>query len=268
MTQSNFELREPYGDGFIPRDLPSLRLWLDAKDLSTLWTTSAKATQVAADGDRVGYWADKSGNGFDWSQAQDDDRCFWGDGTTASPKSLNSRPAVHTNDLEASMLDNSSALLASGGDCAIFFAIDSASVTGGSRIMSFDNDSHNINLKGTTDSFWFVTGGSSYGGDTNAGWVLETAILLKTISQSDDVVNTYKNGVAGDLSGEAMTDTFDFAVDGLHGLFGRQSATTSWSNAALGELVFCSPIPELGELNQTGRYLTARWGETWTGIAA
>lgn len=38
-------------------------LWLDASDASTLFTDSAGTTPATADGDAVGKWSDKSGNG-------------------------------------------------------------------------------------------------------------------------------------------------------------------------------------------------------------
>jgi hypothetical protein len=37
-------------------------LWVEAKDLTTLFQSNAGSTAVAADGDVVGYWGDKSGN--------------------------------------------------------------------------------------------------------------------------------------------------------------------------------------------------------------
>lgn len=49
------------GSGFNPLALSPL-LWLDASDASTLYTDSGLTTLVAADGDPVGGWKDKSGN--------------------------------------------------------------------------------------------------------------------------------------------------------------------------------------------------------------
>lgn len=51
-----------------PADLSGLVLWLDATDLSYLYQDSAKTTPVTSDGDVVGCWADKSGNGNDVTQ--------------------------------------------------------------------------------------------------------------------------------------------------------------------------------------------------------
>ena len=47
---------------WVPSDVAGLALWLDASDLSTLFTDSARTTPVASSGDPVGGWADKSGN--------------------------------------------------------------------------------------------------------------------------------------------------------------------------------------------------------------
>ena len=185
---------------FSPLQILNLQVWLDAKDLSTLWTTSGKTVQVESDGDLVGYWADKSGNGFDWLQANvpSEARPFWGDGTTASPKSLNGRPAVHTNDLEVSMLDNGDSLLASG-NCSVFFAVDTTAIVDVSRLLSFDNDAEKISLYEFATGFNFSNASGEFGGDSNNGWGTEAAIFLITLSQSGNAANTYKNGVASDL---------------------------------------------------------------------
>lgn len=59
---------------YTPASAPSLAGWWKADDVSTLWTDSARTTQVAADGDRVGAWDDKSGNARHALQATAGDR--------------------------------------------------------------------------------------------------------------------------------------------------------------------------------------------------
>jgi hypothetical protein len=54
---------------FSPLAIPGLALWLDASDASTLFQASNGTTPAAADGDVVGYWGDKSGNGKNAIQA-------------------------------------------------------------------------------------------------------------------------------------------------------------------------------------------------------
>ena len=47
----------------VPTDIAGLQLWLDASDSTTLFTDSAGTTLATADGDPIGCWKDKSGNG-------------------------------------------------------------------------------------------------------------------------------------------------------------------------------------------------------------
>lgn len=72
-------------DGFAtlsagPPDTADLLAWLDADDISTLWTLRTKATPVVADGDSVGAWADKSAAGGDYlAPANDSTRPIYHD---------------------------------------------------------------------------------------------------------------------------------------------------------------------------------------------
>lgn len=62
---------QPYGvsvPAFTPASISGLQLWLDASDASTLFTDSAGTTAASADGDPVGCWKDKSGNGKNATQ--------------------------------------------------------------------------------------------------------------------------------------------------------------------------------------------------------
>lgn len=54
--------------GFRPNKIAGLQLWLDAADNTTVFQDAAK-TIPAGDGDVIGAWADKSGNGKDATQA-------------------------------------------------------------------------------------------------------------------------------------------------------------------------------------------------------
>lgn len=54
--------RRRTSSSWAPTDVAGLALWLDASDMSTLFTDSARTTPVASSGDPVGGWADKSSN--------------------------------------------------------------------------------------------------------------------------------------------------------------------------------------------------------------
>ena len=56
----------PSGDDtFNPSDIDDLEIWLDSSDTSYLFQDAGKITAVTTNGDPVGCWADRSGNGYD-----------------------------------------------------------------------------------------------------------------------------------------------------------------------------------------------------------
>lgn len=60
--------RRRTSSAFSPTQVAGLSLWLDSSDPSTLFQDSALTTPASADGDPVGGWKDKSGNGRHVSQ--------------------------------------------------------------------------------------------------------------------------------------------------------------------------------------------------------
>lgn len=64
---------DPYrfGSSFSPTNVSGLKIWLDASDISTLFTNESCTVPVAADGDKVGGWLDKSGNGNHFTTGTD-----------------------------------------------------------------------------------------------------------------------------------------------------------------------------------------------------
>lgn len=62
------------GTPFVPTDIAGMKLWLDFSDLTTLYQTNDTSTPVTADGQKIGYVADKSGNGTNVTQATDGNR--------------------------------------------------------------------------------------------------------------------------------------------------------------------------------------------------
>ena len=54
--------------GFDPRSIPGCQLWLDAADASTLFSDSGGTVQASIT-NSIGFWKDKSANGFNYTQA-------------------------------------------------------------------------------------------------------------------------------------------------------------------------------------------------------
>ena len=51
------------GTAFNPLSITGLQFWVDASDYTTLYQDSALTTRAINDGDVIGGWSDKSGNG-------------------------------------------------------------------------------------------------------------------------------------------------------------------------------------------------------------
>jgi hypothetical protein len=68
---SDWKLYDSDGQAINDSDITSLspHLWLDPSYSSSFFTDSSKGTAVTTDGARVGCFADRSGNGFDFVQA-------------------------------------------------------------------------------------------------------------------------------------------------------------------------------------------------------
>lgn len=75
MSPMSPRLLRPRASGaFNPRSIANLQLWLDASDVSGMRQLSDGTTAVTADADPVGYWADKSGNGYHATQSTTNNR--------------------------------------------------------------------------------------------------------------------------------------------------------------------------------------------------
>ena len=81
-------LLRPRQTGFDPKSITGLVGWWDFSDASQLRQTTAGATAVTADGDVVGYAADKSGNGRNMTASADARRPVY------KPSILNGRGGV------------------------------------------------------------------------------------------------------------------------------------------------------------------------------
>jgi hypothetical protein len=141
-----------------PASLTNLLWWYDIYDLSKMWTTSDKTTNVAADGDPVGYIEDSSGNGHDIQQTvlarrfifRTNGTLNWLEGTAASIRGFNT---VNTVDMTGGNTVTSclgcSVNNVAGND---FFIEHSANVTtnNGAFIVYYgSNVSYRMGIKGT-----------------------------------------------------------------------------------------------------------------------
>lgn len=131
-THKMLTLLKPAGGGapgFIPTDLTSLTLWLDADDAATLFQDRAGTTPAASDGDPVGQWADKSGNNFHAQQA-----------TTANKPTLklaiqNGRNVIRCDGNDVLLLSGAALDMFRNQSFAYIFAVYSNTTSGAKRVI-------------------------------------------------------------------------------------------------------------------------------------
>lgn len=229
-------------------------LWLDASDSSTLYTDSGLTTLVAADGDPVGGWKDKSGNTRHATQAS---------GTN--------KPAYKTaikNGLSVVRFDGVNDSLATatfGLETLTRWVFSVHRVSTGSLLSVF--------VHGTTDAnelFTFATGPNGYYSDIGntsgpyvdmsttspfpAGYYVLGQVWSRPASSS--ILSFNKNGVASTptVTGPTLTPNTTTQICQV----GRR--ISNFFNADLCELIY-------GESNLTAQntvdvlsYLNTKWG--------
>lgn len=168
---------------FSPLDIPGLVLWLDASDAATLFQDSAGTTPATADGDVVGYWADKSGNGRNATQ-----------GTTANKPRL--KLAVK-NGLNVVRGDGSDDVLtapipAAAARTLFFVAVKlSASGATSSTVIAMDELAQ-VYAKSTVGQQWAYYQPITSTSGTVTNWTLNTLVFASVSS-----LTFRKNAVAG-----------------------------------------------------------------------
>lgn len=239
--------------GFTPSSISGLALWLDASDASTLFQASNGTTPATTDGDVVGYWGDKSGNGKHVIQ-----------GTTANKPTLqlaekNGRNVVQFdgNDLLATVATVAlstftviavfrssvagTALLYEHGPAA---GTDPGSYLNTSTGVTISvrrgtvNTSWNLSLNWANDNVWRV-GSHDYAGThaTHQLAVNGTVQSLTSVASNNPGTGT-------------VTDTI---------YLGARTGLTIPMTGQIAEFVVYSPALSVANRNSVESYLNAKW---------
>ena len=244
-----------------PRKVPSMKLWLDAKDLSTMdQGTSAGAIGAPTNNSNVKYWADKSGNGHHAT-------------STGSPKyNLNtinsSYPSVNTDVGNFTIANSQTA----------FDAWDSMTVILLFEWLDTSNWEHFL-YKGNSDCFViekFNTGanqgtgfrwGSGWGDRLNGGSKADarssrgSKILSITYSGSARSVKIYANGTHAATS-PTVDGSYKMAPSSLSSA--SSSPITFGKDQRYGELfIFRNSLSD-ADRQTVESYIAMKWGMTST----
>ena len=188
--------QQVFGGPFSPTDIAGLLVWVDSTDLSTMWEESTRITQVSADGDPVGAWDDKSGNGNHWIQAISSQRPLYKENFNTSYQGLkfDGGDYLHSDPLMSEIAQ----------DYTIFFVADTTikrnylfDTTSGRWVMGWVSDTSFGYFDGTT---WKATATGIFGptlityrlnsADSTSGKVHFDRILLQETTYSPRAIGT------------------------------------------------------------------------------
>ena len=255
--------------GYAHSDITGLspHLWLDSNSAS-FFTDSSKGTAVTVDGERIGCWADRSGNNFDWLQ------------TTANSKP-NLVKKLGNNNLSACLF---------GGDNLIFTGtsaseIDSKDMTfvwavrlgfiGSQMFWNETNSNTRMRLIADGDNFNlqllpFGAGGSFSGGtgtfstSTQAAFAREVNLITIRTNSSENTTKVYLNGGAAIASTSAPTSNGKFLENGhVINLINGASEAPYW---VFDLIIFDSSLSD-ANLNTVYSYLGNKHGVTTSAIS-
>lgn len=236
---------QPYGvavPAFTPASISGLQLWLDASDASTLFTDSAGTTAAVADGDPVGCWKDKSGNGMNVLQT---------DGTKKPILKINqqnNRSVIRSNGINNSLSNSSNNNSLISNKRTFFFAIK--------KNLLYQNESCVFDV-GFCCALTFLS--------NNVRWYnlspssVATSALNMIISITDNGVGSYSdlviNGSAQILSSQQSAPI----GNGSFTLFSLDKQSAFFINCDLLECVYYSRALLSQERGNIESYLNNKW---------
>jgi hypothetical protein len=231
-----------HGGGFSPSDVSGLILWLDATDLTTLWQESTRSTQVASDGDPVGAWDDKSGNGNHWTQATAGDRPVY-------KEDFNTSYAGILKAADNDMLDGS--MSESSGEWTMFFVLDQ--VATGGYIIDFQTGRLLVGYLGAVLGYY-----------DGSGWRTGTEVTTSpcvTTVKLDSTDSTSATIHVNQVSSQTTAYT-ERALGGGQGLFNTYGGGIPIDGYIASVLIYTGVL-SAGDISSVEDYLADRYGITF-----
>lgn len=246
----------------------SPHMWMDSNYESAFFTDSGKGTAVTADGDRIGCWADRSGNSFDWLQS-----------------SLNTKPNLVKN-----LGKNNSTGALFGSDNLIFTGtagseIDSKDMTfvwaarfgfiGSQIFWNETNSNTRLRFVADGDNFNFQLlpfgAGANYSGgtptfstSTNAAFGRDINLIAIRTNSSANTTKVYLNGGAAIGSSAAPGAAGKFLEEGH--VINMMNGATEAPYWVFDLIVFDSAISD-ANLNTVYSYLGKKHGVAVTAVS-
>ncbi len=231
-------------DGFDPRLIAGLALWIDASDGATVWQDAARSTLASANGDPVGGITDRSGVGAHASAAV----------ASARPSLIvaarNGRSVVRFDGVD-DVMELAGTVL--GGNAA-YSVICVCAVTGGSGVRSpLEFGVGHPALK--ESSLAWVVRELGVWREINADTVSLGNWRVRGLITAADGAQAYRQV---DEARGSLVATMEAATGG--GTLAR--AAGNGAACDLGEVLAWNRALTLEEYRSVTRYLTAKWGAT------
>ena len=235
--------RPPSASAFTPLSL-SPALWLDSSDLATLYQDSAGTTPVAADGDPVGKWLDKSGNGRHLTQA-----------TAAQRPTMKAAVANGRNVVRFDGVDDNMARLSSivSAQPLTILSVNRYSVGNKFEYVLDGNEEVRVihGKRNDAGDPVFVFAGSVLSGGNGAagGYKIQTSV----VNGASSILRHNKAQVAtGDAGASHLGSGIVVGAD--------KSIAAGFLDGDLCELVIYSSALTPGQITSVESYLSTRWG--------
>lgn len=227
---------------FSPLSL-SPALWLDASDSTTLFQSNGGAA-AAADGDPVGYWMDKSGNGRHLTQTS---------GTNKPLLNLlvkNGKSGISFNG--TSSYFNTTSYM--HGSSITSFCVIHRPASGGRNFAFADNSS------GVDYPFWWENDNKFYVGNSSRIFISSTSntntgfFIVKSSYSTTSNMQIWLNGssVSGSVSGTATSAK---AWD----IFGKVIPGSAFSTGKVLENIIFPSVLSATDITSMETYLNAKW---------
>lgn len=245
-----------FSRAWTPRYLPNLTSWLDARDQKTLFS-DAGTTVIAADG-LVYQWSDKSGNGRHFSQTTEANRPTWKAGGYVLFPGGAPSTVLLTSGLNCSAFlstTNNTIMLVARWVSAVSLQIwGNPSSTGTNHITAVAGPKIRATL-------WNGTAGQSQ--ITTANNIAPDTDYIISVTRSGTSLMMAVNGVAEPNVTTASTLTNLATPLGV-----TAPSSSNVGQCRIYEALTCNAALSLANRNRVGRYLAAKYGLTWTNLAA
>lgn len=244
---------------FNPSDISNLALWVDADDASTLYQSSG-GSLAAADGDVVGAWLDKSGNGRHMTQATAANK------PVLKKNQINGKQVVRgdgVNDRLQQLAVAPNYIVNS--TFTVFAVLNSRSAFG----RAFGNTNGTVGNNGFNVRSAVANEGNKYWVVRNAAGTVGDVAMTGTISLNQTYLYTFRLNASGaqtflnGFQNTATTNVTDLGTPTVpFTLFqdGTPDATLAASNVDIAELIVYSKSLTDQERISIENYLRRKWG--------